>query len=120
MQLELFGQKDSITNGVIEPAANSITSGVIEPQNTALLRFLKRDKSLGGLGSVNEYYVGKTNNFYYRYSYRQGNRTKHKHIPGGNTCSLLAIKRKNIIQQMIDRDASTPEILNMIDCFKKS
>ena len=120
MQLEIFSGTDSITNDVIETAADSITNGVIEPQNTALLRFLKRDKSLGGLGSVNEYYVGKTNNFYYRYSYRVGKRTRHKHIPGGNIYSNLAIRRRDQVQQAINRDASTPEILEMIDCFKKA
>ena len=97
----------------------SITNSVIEHENPALMRYLKRDKSEGGRGNVNEYYSPNSDNHYYRFSYRLGNRIKHRHIPGGNTCSKLAIARVNKIRQMIARDLPTSDILQRIAGFSK-
>ena len=115
-QLELL-KSSSITNNVIEPKPISITNNVIEPKTKALMKFCHRDKSEGGKGGVNKYLSSKCNNYYYRFSYRLGNRIKHKHIPGGRVCSPLAEKRAAIVRDMIAREASTLEILNMISAF---
>jgi len=119
VQLEI-PDLNSPTSFVGESSADSPTPDVGERINESVMRFLNRDKSLGGKGHVEEYFKKKTNAWYFRYSYRAGNKIKSKHIPGGNANSSLARKRADIIEQMINRGCSTPEILEMIACFKKA
>ncbi len=67
--------------------------------------------------SVSEYQPGGTaskSNKYYRFSYRKGNRTKHIHIKGGNTCSKLAIKRKQLVEAWIINDIPVEKIIKWI------
>lgn len=109
--------------GIPEPLENyqsgSITTDVIEPQtqdkaSIPAYSHLNRTK-----GNVNEYKSSKNQQNYYRYSYRIGKRTKHRHIPGGNAYSSLANHRAELIRQMVNRGASTAEILQQIDSFAR-
>ncbi|WP_107668209.1 hypothetical protein [Cyanothece sp. BG0011] len=67
--------------------------------------------------AVSEYQPGGTasrSNKYYRFSYRKNNRVKHIHIKGGNTCSKLAIKRKQLIEAWIKNDIPVEKIIEWI------
>jgi hypothetical protein len=68
------------------------------------------DKHNEAIPHVNQYRVKRTENMYYRLSWRDGKKMKHIHIRGGNTYSELATKRANKIQSMIDRGAELWEI----------
>ena len=67
--------------------------------------------------SVNTYKPGKKKNQYFRLSWREGNRMKHLHIPGGSTTSELALYRANSIKAMIDRGADLGEAIAAIRTY---
>lgn len=72
-------------------------------------------------GAVNIYYSGGTSRGkqkYYRYSWREKNRMRHCHIPGGNIDSMLAKKRAALVQVEIDSGRSSSKILEFIKSFR--
>lgn len=74
-------------------------------------------------GVLREYFPrGKAggNHQYYRFSYREGSKVKHKHIPGGNIESPLAQKRAYEIEAMIKLGYSLKHILETIENYKNS
>lgn len=74
-------------------------------------------------GAVTIYYAGGTSRGkqkYYRYSYRDGKRMKHCHIPGGNIDSISAKKRAALVQVEIDSSRSPSEILEFIKSFRST
>jgi len=113
------GKIGSIAKLDIEPPESSIAKLDIEPKKQRIIDYCNKYGSVGGKGCVNQYLSPKNGKLYFRYSYRLGNRMKHVHIPGGNVSSQLVIKRAGIIKQMVNRGASTPEILDMISAFRK-
>ena len=71
-------------------------------------------------GTINTYCAaGKArgHNQYFRYSWRDGNRVRHRHIPGGNIDSLTAQKRVAMILLEIGVGRSPEYILEMIKSF---
>lgn len=67
--------------------------------------------------AVSEYSPGGTaakGNYYYRFSYREGKRTKHIHIKGGHTGNKLAIKRKELVEAWIREDVPLEKIIEWI------
>ncbi len=104
----------SIAESAIERSLSDVDS---EPKIRSLFRFLNRtvENSKGGVGT---YSPGGKKAIYFRFSYRDGKRMKHKHIPGGNIYSQLAFKRAREIQGMTEADISTHEILNKINSFR--
>ncbi len=68
-------------------------------------------------GTVNLYFPGGRSTPYYRFSYRNGRRTKHKHIRGGNYANPEARANADIIRAMVKRAASLGEILAQIAKF---
>ncbi|NET71770.1 MAG: hypothetical protein F6K62_12800 [Sphaerospermopsis sp. SIO1G2] len=58
------------------------------------------------------------NSKYFRYSYRDGSRIKHIHIPGGNISNPLAKQRAKIIDDAIAQKLPPTEIKSMIRHFK--
>ena len=51
---------------------------------------------------------------YFRFSYRDGDRMKHKHIPGGNVDNSIARQRAEAVRQAIARGATIDEVLQLI------
>ncbi|HEY9653637.1 MAG TPA: hypothetical protein V6C95_23450 [Coleofasciculaceae cyanobacterium] len=51
---------------------------------------------------------------YFRFSYRDGKRIRHVHIPGGNCHSPMAIAHRNMVRAMIQCGDSVEEILEEI------
>lgn len=102
-QLTLF------PDAVIEQKSSSIT-GVIEPKTPIHQNFHKNTKPVLGT------YEAKKET-YYRVSYREGTRTKHIHVPGGNIRSDLVNYRAQKIQAMIDRGASIAKIQSLIKSY---
>ena len=118
-QLTIYGvegKESSITESVSDTQPCSITKSVSEHQPKALLRFLNRALT-NGKGGVGIYQPGKRQAQYFRFSYRDGTRTKHRHIPGGNIYSPLALERAKKIQDMADRKVSIVDILDTISNF---
>lgn len=104
---------------VTEPRSEdrSVTVSVTERQTAkfkAIQRFLNDGKS-NAIACICKYRPSKRkNNYYYRLSYRSGNKVKHCHIPGGNVNSELANYRVDKLQAMIERGAEVPELLAAI------
>lgn len=63
---------------------------------------------------VNIYSPAGKETQYFRYTYRQGSRVKHRHIPGGNTTNPLARARAEIVREAVKLGYSTEQILWMI------
>lgn len=104
------------SNLILEPDLVSITNPVSDAKTKALQRFLGQDI---GKPCITTYSPGKREVKYFRLSYRVRNRIKHKHIPGGNVDSRLAINRVQQIQNLIDRGVNIGEILALIEGFSK-
>lgn len=86
----------------------------------SIQRFLNRGKndSLSvAQPHVNQYSPGRRDTFYYRLSWRDGKRTKHLHIRGGNVYSQLATERAEQIKQMIDRGLELEKIIVSVKSF---
>ncbi|GAB4209657.1 MAG: hypothetical protein Fur006_69610 [Coleofasciculaceae cyanobacterium] len=54
---------------------------------------------------------------YFRYSYRDGNQIRHRHIPGGNIHSSLAQSRRDEVEQAVTLGKSSEEIVQMISSW---
>ncbi len=54
---------------------------------------------------------------YFRYSYRDGSRIRHCHIPGGNIHSALAQSRRDQLEEMVRQGRSPSEIVQMIQSW---
>ena len=68
-------------------------------------------------GTVNLYFPGRRNTPYYRFSYRNGRRTKHVHIRGGNYANPEARANADTIRAMVNRRAALDQILAQIAKF---
>lgn len=67
---------------------------------------------------VEKYYVKKNGNkehLYYRYAWREGKKTRHKHIPGGDVSSELAQKNSALVKKAIAQGSTVDEILQLIE-----
>jgi hypothetical protein len=74
-------------------------------------------------GVINIYYAGGTSRGqkkYYRFSWREKNRMRHCHIPGGNIDSISAKKRAALVQVEIDLGRSPDEIVDFIKSFGRT
>ena len=111
-QIELFDfpQSQSDIN-------SELTEVVSDSQVEINPELLQQLKPTPPPGNVNEYYPGKRNQSYYRFSYRNGKRVKHVHIRGGNSQSIAGQKNAQKIREMIARGYSLAEILKTIAKF---
>ena len=81
----------------------------------------KPDASLTSDYSINFYRAGvssRSQQQYARLSYRQGNRVKHVHIPGGNVTSSLMRKRLALLDWSKKMGAPLSEVLRIIGTWK--
>lgn len=114
-----FGiESPSLTKFVSDTNPPSITKPVSDTKTKSLLRFLNsgHQNLKGGIGTYRP--SGNRKAQYFRFSYRDGTRVKHRHIPGGNIYSDLALERAKEIQDMADREVSIEDILSAINSFK--
>lgn len=111
-QLEIFqlGESESDLN-------LSLTEGVSDSKIEIREELLTPQESKPSPGVVNEYFPGQRDTAYFRFSYRDGKRVKHKHIRGGNTGSQTGQANAQKIREMCDRGCSLAEILRVIDCL---
>jgi len=117
-QLELSLPFES-SGGNVSDARVSLTNNVSDSKTLALQRFCNKKERGNKIGSVNIYFSGGRNKGYFRFTYRDGRKTKHKHIPGGHSGSRLAIARAKMIEDMIARGAHIPAILKVIEQLSK-
>ena len=59
-------------------------------------------------------------NQYFRFSYRDGKRMRHLHIPGGNTRSPQAIERAKRVMAFIDQGATPSQVRSLIEGWQKA
>ncbi|WP_009631033.1 hypothetical protein [Synechocystis sp. PCC 7509] len=67
---------------------------------------------------INLYYprgTAKSFNQYFRFSYRDGKRMRHLHIPGGNTRSPEAIERAKRVRAFVDEGATPSQVRSLIE-----
>lgn len=64
---------------------------------------------------------GTANGFnqYFRFSYRDGKRMRHLHIPGGNTRNPEAIERAKRVLNFIDQGATPSQVRSLIEGWQK-
>jgi hypothetical protein len=55
---------------------------------------------------------------YFRYSYKEGRKTKHLHIGGGNIHSVVARSRAQLVRDAIAQHLSPQEIKQLIRQFR--
>lgn len=58
---------------------------------------------------------GEKRRYYYRLSWKENNRTRHRHIPGGSTRNQLARDRAAAVRQLLARGIPPKEIAAKID-----
>ncbi|ELS04820.1 hypothetical protein Xen7305DRAFT_00045560 [Xenococcus sp. PCC 7305] len=111
-QLELFSllQSESDVN-------SEVTEVVSDTQIEIREELLAPETHPEAPGSINEYCPGKRKVTYFRFSYRDGSRVRHKHIRGGNTSSQLGQANAQKIRDMIARGYSLADILQKISQF---
>jgi hypothetical protein len=63
---------------------------------------------------------GTANGFnqYFRFSYRDGKRMRHLHIPGGNTRNPEAIERAKRVMAFIDKGATPSQVRSLIESWQ--
>ncbi|MEY3400724.1 MAG: hypothetical protein RLZZ86_327 [Cyanobacteriota bacterium] len=76
------------------------------------------ENSVTGLSTYKPKGKARGSYFYYRYSYRDGQRIKHIHIPGGNTNSEVVQERVKKLREEIARGMNPLEIKSLIASFK--
>jgi hypothetical protein len=89
----------------IAPKSVSITHRCSETQSVS---------SSDAVGSLNRYKCKGSENYYWRFSYRTGDRLKHIHIKGGNERSPLVKARIGTLQAHIDGGRDNQAIIKLI------
>lgn len=75
---------------------------------------LFESKPCGTIGTYQPQGSAYGDHKYFRFSYRDGDRMKHKHIPGGNVDNSVARQRAEAVRQAIARGATIDEVLQLI------
>ena len=110
------GKSASLMNPISDTESASLMDSISDSQTQALQRFLEKGKD--PIVHVNTYSPGKRKSEYYRLSYFLDGKTKHLHIPGGNTRAKLAQYRAKKLQELIDRGAELEEIIAAVQTYR--
>ena len=95
------------------PHAAGLDSG-IDPAWSKVADELEERKPCGTVGTYQPRGSAHGDRRYFRFSYRDGNRMKHKHVPGGNVDNSVARQRAEAVRQAIARGANVEEVLQLI------
>ena len=107
-QLTLFPNEGTVSD------TNSLSlTNVIDAKNPTNQYFHKNTKP-----HIGTYSPARRKANYYRFSYRDGEKIKHIHIPGGNSSAPLVQYRVQKIQGMIDQGLPLTKILTLISSYK--
>jgi hypothetical protein len=98
-----------------ERSQPSVTSSVTDAKRQIIQDFCNR-AAIKPL--IETYAPPRRKSEYYRVTWRDGNKVKHLHIPGGNTLSILAQYRAGKLQEMIDRGAELGEIIAAVKTYR--
>jgi hypothetical protein len=115
---------DSLTfenNRVSESLVSDATNDSLTFENNRVSESLVSDATNDSLTAVNIYKARGTargDRKYFRYSYKEGGKTKHLHIGGGNIHSVVARYRAQLARDAIARGESPQEIKQLIRQFK--
>ncbi len=96
--------------------SSSITESVIDQKRAIIQRYLDRAATEAQC-SVNEYQKSRSQRKYFRLSWREGKKTKHLHIPGGNVNAILAQYRARRLREMIARGAELGEVIAQVKTY---
>ena len=97
----------------------SITESVIDQKRAIIQRYLDRAATEAQC-SVNEYQKSKSQKKYFRLSWREGKKTKHLHIPGGNVNAILAQYRARKLRELIARGAKLEEVIAAVQTYAQT
>ena len=114
-QLDLFSGGED----VMPTPEDSKVASLTHPGSVSEAK--KSNASLTPDYSINFYRSGPSSRCFAQYarvSYREGNRTKHVHIPGGNVTSRLMQKRLKLLNQSKELGAPLGAILQLIGTWK--
>ena len=111
-----MNQQLTIFDAISDKGSASLMNPISDTQTQALQRFLEKGKD--PIVCVNIYSPGRRKTEYYRLSYFQDGKTKHLHIPGGNTRARLAQYRAKELQKLIDRGAQLGEIIAAVETYR--
>jgi hypothetical protein len=107
----------SVTESLVSDATNdSLTF-----EDISVTESLVSDATNDSLTAINIYKAKGTargDRKYFRYSYKEGGKTKHLHIGGGNIHSVVARYRAQLVRDAIARGESPQEIKQLIRQFK--
>ena len=106
----------TIYDAISDTKSASLMNPISDAQTQALQRFLEKGKD--PIVCINTYSPGRRTTEYYRLSYFLDGKTKHLHIPGGNTLSKLAQYRAGKLQELIDRGAELEEIIAAVETYR--
>ncbi len=120
-QFSLFeseGDKESAS--LIDPISDTESASLMNPISDAQTQALQRlrEKWKDPIVCVNTYSPGRRKSEYYRLSYFQDGKTKHLHIPGGNTRAKLAQYRAGKLQELIESGAQLEEIIAAVETYR--
>lgn len=120
-QLELFEVEQFVTSTMLEqPSHEEIAihtedlDAAIDPAWSNVADEPEERKPCGTVGTYQPKGSAHGEYWYFRFSYREGKRMKHKHIPGGNAGSSVAQQRAEAVRQAIARGATIDEVLQLI------
>ncbi len=111
-----MNQQLTIYDAISDTESASLMNPISDAQTQALQRFLEKGKD--PIVCVNTYSPGRRKREYYRLSYFHNGKTKHLHIPGGNTLAKLAQYRAKKLQELIDRGAELGEIIAAVETYR--
>ena len=111
-QLEPFKIPVATTVAIAPHAAD--VEAEIEPTWSNVADEPEERKPCGTVGTYQPRGSAHGEYWYFRFSYRDGKRMKHKHIPGGNAGSSVARQRAEAVRQAIARGATIDEVLQLI------
>ncbi len=103
----------------IDCETESITESVIDQKRAIIQRYLDRAATEAQC-SVNEYQKSRSKKKYFRLSWREGKKTKHLHVPGGNVNAILAQYRARKLRELIDRGAKLEEVIAAVQTYAQS
>ncbi len=103
----------------IDEVSPSITDFVIDQKRAIIQRYLDRAATEVQC-SVNEYQKSRSQRKYFRLSWREGKKTKHLHIPGGNVNAILAQYRARKLRELIARGAELGEVIAQVKTYAQT
>ena len=101
---------------VIESSLPTVIESIVKPDDSITSR--DNDSiTINPCGAIGKYRAGgntRGSGEYWRFSFRDGRRVRHKHIPGGCSSNPIALGRAEKIREAINLGATVEQVLKLI------